>query len=206
MIETAQINRRCHRQLRGASLMLALAAACSIANAGQAPPPDAAAAAPGATELSHDEICALMREVVHKRLNGREGGSIIEQPCARDQCAMSGKIAADVWVIDGPHPARSRRPFQRGETCGDDKLLVVCAPGLPGQACSRDRRVDRHWRLVVQLAVEDNLEVDVRAFAFLHHDRPNVATMPTCPNVRVRFSKKSGKWEEMKIPAAGYWR
>lgn len=206
MTETVEIDRPRRRQLRGVPLVLSLAAACSGASASQAPRADAAASPSAATKLSHDEICALTREVVHKRWQGREGGSIIEQPCARDQCSMSGKIAADVWVTDGPLHEKSRRPFQRGETCGDDRLLIVCEPGLPGQACSRNRSVNRHWKLGVHLVLEDNLEVDARAFAFLHHDRPNVATMPTCPSVRVRFSKKSGKWEDMKISSGDYWR
>lgn len=161
-------------------------------------------------ELTRDDICTLARLVGHRRFQGKVGASLLEQPCATDTAGVSSKMATDVTLWSSRQPTQPAvRPLVRGDTCGDDQLLVWCDAGKTDR-CTNDRRLNRHGKLWIQLNRLDPTEVDSEAEIFIPTPQPRdkryrrYAISP-CLELRARFSKATGTWVEKRLSGSGYW-
>jgi hypothetical protein len=173
--------------------------------------PDATAVSGPMPELTRDDVCALARLVAHRRFLGKEGSALVEQGDGCAAAAMSsGKMATDVTLWSAHEPTRpASRPLARGETCGDDQILIWCDPGVAPK-CTRDRRVNRHGKLLIRLNRLDPTEVDAEAEIFIPTPHPRNKrygryTISPCVELRVRLTKAAGTWVEKRVPGPGYW-
>lgn len=143
---------------------------------------------------------------------GRAGGALLEQPCTAEWAGISGRIATDVYLRSPFEPNQPvKRILPRGETCGDDQILIVCDEGdVSSKGCSRKRRIQMHPKLFIDLNRLDQSEVDATASIFVpvrqpRNKRYSAGVVFPCVEFRARFSKVSGTWVEKRIRGHGYW-
>ena len=150
-------------------------------------------------DLTRDDVCTLARLVGHRRFGGRVGASLLEQPCATEFAGLSSKMATDVTLWTAHEPTRPAiRPLVRGDTCGDDQILIWCDTGVANR-CTHDGLVNRHGKLLIRLNRLDRTEVDAEAEIFIPTRQPRNKkygsyVVSPCLDLRARFSKNSGTW------------